>query len=157
MHMAKLKKGQAVVEFVLLFPFFLLVIVGGIVDFGFAFYNLISLQQIANDAAQYATVAAAGPSGRSDADIQTFINQRKPSWWQGTFTVTTALTSSSTTPQIKVDTLRTADNIAPVKRITLQYNSPMYTPFYHTLVRLAGDASGLRIQAGAAFQIPQNR
>lgn len=31
------RNGQAIVEMALLVPFFLLVIVGGIVDFGFAF------------------------------------------------------------------------------------------------------------------------
>ena len=36
----KKKKGQAIVEMAILFPVFLLVIVGGVVDFGFAFYNM---------------------------------------------------------------------------------------------------------------------
>ncbi|GAB1353812.1 hypothetical protein MASR1M12_25500 [Erysipelotrichia bacterium] len=40
----KKNKGQAIVELALVFPFFLLIILGGIIDFGFAFYNYVTLR-----------------------------------------------------------------------------------------------------------------
>ena len=80
MHRLNRKKGQSIVEMSLLFPLFLLIIVGGIVDFGFAFYNVLALQQVANDAA-----LTGAEKNMTDDQIRNFIaNYSSPpvSWNQ---------------------------------------------------------------------------
>lgn len=136
------RKAQAVVELAILFPFFLLIVVGGIIDFGFAFYNLIALQQIANDTAQYA-VDPVTETGRGEADITAFVNSRKPVWWSGSIVASAA-------------TLNTADGVAKTKRISLSYNSQTYTPFYRTVMEVASGNSSIPVTAMVVFQIPKN-
>lgn len=135
----KRKKGQAIVEMALLFPFFLLVIVGGLIDFGFAFYNAITLQQIANDSAKW----AADKNITSDEVINNFISGRKPDWWQGSFRVESieqvALPSGGTT-----------------LRILIKYESPTYTPFYQTMLKGITGAPSINLAALASYKIPQH-
>lgn len=54
----KLKKsqcGQAMVEFALVLPI-LLILVGGIIDFGWLYYNKIALNNAAREGARYAAI-----------------------------------------------------------------------------------------------------
>ncbi|PKL43982.1 MAG: hypothetical protein CVV41_09470 [Candidatus Riflebacteria bacterium HGW-Riflebacteria-1] len=134
------KKGQAIAEMALLFPFFLLVIVGGIIDFGFAFYNSLTLQQIANDSAQW----AADNNITVNQEITNYINGRKPGWWsQDTFKITTpeqvALPSGGT-----------------VLRIRISYDSPTYTPFYQTMLSGITGAPSIKLAALASYKFPQH-
>lgn len=52
----KKESGQAMVEFALVFPIFLLLVMG-IIDFGFLFYNYISLENTARNVARIACVS----------------------------------------------------------------------------------------------------
>jgi len=140
-------RGQVLVEMAVVMPFFLLVILGGIIDFGMAFHNFAVLQQIADDTARYAAEGN-GPHGfTSVGPISQYAQTRKPSWWTGSFTVhppeTIALDSpmNSGTPK--------------AVRITISYCSPMYTPFYHTMFNAVSGFSSIRLQVTAAYKIPQ--
>lgn len=136
----KRKKGQAIVEMALLFPFFLLVIVGGIIDFGFAFYNSITLQQLANDSAQW----AADNSITSNLVINNFIAERKPAWWrQDSFTVDNA-------EQVALPSGGT------VLRIRIKYDSPTYTPFYQTMLSGITGAPSIKLAALASYKMPEH-
>ena len=143
------KSGQAIVEMAVLFPFFLLIIVGGIIDFGFAFYNFLSLQQIANNAAQFAAEGksdglASPDSPPNDAQVIEFITSKKPQWWTGTL---------QTHPIISVTT---SDGLAQIKKVYITYESPVYTPFYQTMLgSLTGNGS-IRLTVLAAYQRPLN-
>ncbi|HRT82339.1 MAG TPA: TadE/TadG family type IV pilus assembly protein [Oscillospiraceae bacterium] len=52
------EKGQSLIEFALILPI-LLILVGGIIDFGWLFYNQSSLNNAAREGARYAIVQTA--------------------------------------------------------------------------------------------------
>lgn len=131
------KKGQSIVELALVFPFFLLIVVGGIIDFGFAFYNFLSLQQLANDTAQW----AADKKVTLDSEIIKYVSDKKPKNLVNSFTVQT----------IERPTLTTGEKAV---KITLGYESPTYTPFYQTLVSATTGSSGIKLVAVAVYKVP---
>ena len=119
----KMKRGQALVEFALVFPFILLIVVGGMIDFGFALYNFISLQQVANDTAQWA-------ADRNKLDpsliIQAAINNASKLGWN---------ISGLVIHTIKFPDFTNGGITEHGVTVTLTYNSPTSTPFYLTLVK----------------------
>ena len=139
MHRLNRKKGQSIVEMALIFPLFLLIIVGGIVDFGFAFYNILALQQVANDAA-----VTGAEKNMSDDQIRTFIaNYRTPpiSWNQsGIYTA-------------NVSTINMSDG-SHMKRVELSYNSKTYTPFYQTALNSVTGNNFITLRTQAAYKVP---
>jgi len=140
----KRRKGQSLVEMAVIFPFFLLVVVGGIIDFGFTFFNFLTLQQIANDTARYAAEGN-GVSGITDQGaIQTYANSKRPTWWTGQFTVH---------PR-EILTLTEAGAAQAVK-VILSYESPTYTPFYQTMLGAISGTRSIRLAVIASYQIPQ--
>ena len=64
----KHEEGQAMVEFALILPIFLLILCG-IIDFGWLFYNQLSLNNACREGARYAVVNTA-----EDASTQAIIN-----------------------------------------------------------------------------------
>lgn len=60
--------GQAMVEFALILPIFLIILCG-IIDFGWLFYNQLSLNNACREGARYAVVHTA-----ENADVQAIIN-----------------------------------------------------------------------------------
>lgn len=66
--MKKREDGQAMVEFALILPIFLLILCG-IIDFGWLFYNQLSLNNACREGARYAVVNTA-----EDANTQAIIN-----------------------------------------------------------------------------------
>lgn len=142
MFRKKRKKGQAIVEMALVFPFFLLIVVGGLIDFGFAFYNFLALQQIANDAAQWAAESNGTTGILTQAEISSYANTRRPSWWTGAFTVHP--------PQFT--NLATGGQTI---RLLMSYESPTYTPFYQTIMSATSGNSSIKLAAAAAYKIPE--
>lgn len=66
MKFFKKESGQAIVEFAIVLPI-LLIILCGIIDFGWVFYNMLSLENCTRDGARYATVNA----GNSECVLMT--------------------------------------------------------------------------------------
>ena len=64
----KREDGQSMVEFALILPIFLLILCG-IIDFGWLFYNQLSLNNACREGARYAVVNTA-----ENADTQAIIN-----------------------------------------------------------------------------------
>lgn len=62
------QEGAALVEFALVLPL-LLVLVMGIIDFGLYFYNDLLLTQAARDAVRYASVGDSGRAGTTIANV----------------------------------------------------------------------------------------
>ncbi|NCB38106.1 MAG: pilus assembly protein [Erysipelotrichia bacterium] len=139
----KRKKGQAIVEMALVFPFFLLIIVGGLIDFGFAFYNFLALQQVANDTAQWAAESNGKIGVTQNTDISQYANSKKPSWWTGTFTV----------HPVQVESLTTGGQIL---KVILSYESPTYTPFYQTIFKATTGVGYIKLATLAAYKIPEH-
>jgi len=133
------KKGQAIVEMALVFPFFLLIVVGGIIDFGFAFYNYLALQQITNDTAQW---AAEIHKDEISADVIEHGNELKPTWWEGVYNVQ---------PPVWDD----LDTGGRYVSVTITYTSPAYTPFYQTMFQATTSVKGINLAAQASYKIPQ--
>ena len=135
----KRKRGQSIVEMSLLFPLFMLVIVGGIVDFGFAFYNILALQQVAND-----TASNAAEKNMSDAQIRNYISQYSAppiSWHEsGIYKAT-------------INTLNMSDG-STMKRIALEYNSKTYTPFYQTAINAITGNNYIVLRTQATYKVP---
>ncbi len=131
------RHGQSLVELAIVFPFFLLIIIGGIIDFGFALHNAVTLQQLANDAARWGA-----ENNCSDESIIAFINSRKPTSFKGSFTVRTPERIS----------LATGGNLI---RVALSYDSPAYTPFYKTMLQCVSGNDSIKISTLAAYKIPE--
>lgn len=135
------RKGQSIVELAVLMPFFLLVIIGGLIDFGFAFYNLVSLQQIADETAQWAAESNAD-KGRLSLEVQAYAQNKKPEWWTGVFTVRVPEREKS------------ADGAEFVK-VVMTYESPTYTPFYQIMIKSLTGGQNIRLAVQAAYQVPR--
>ena len=137
--MKRKKNGQAIVELAVVFPFFLLIILGGIIDFGFAFYNYVTLQGLANDAAAW----AADNKVLSSGSVSDFVNEstKKPTWMKKQITAT-------------VDVINLTSGVQLV-RVNLNYDSPVYTPFYQTMVSATVGSPSISLGTMAAYQIPQ--
>lgn len=135
----KRKKGQAIVEMALVFPLFLLVIVGGIIDFGFAMYNALTLQQIANESAQW----AADKLITDSEVIKNYITGKKPGWWQGEFA----------DPSIQMVNLQSGGTVL---RIGLRYGSQTYTPLYQAMLKGASGSPSISLSALASYKYPQH-
>lgn len=135
----KRKRGQSIVEMSLIFPFFLLIIVGGIVDFGFAFYNILALQQLANDAATNAV-----EKNLTDAQIQNYIAQYStpPVSW-----------NEANIYKVQITTLKMTDG-SNMKRIGLEYNSKTYTPFYQTAMNAITGNKYIVLRTQATYKVP---
>lgn len=143
------RRGQAIVEMAILFPLFLLVVFGGIIDFGFAFYNLLTLQQMADDAAQWGAEHTTGPADNpilNTSGINTRLTQSRPTWW-----VAANFTSTIGNPT----PMASPFNTHFTTQITLRYNSPTYTPLYQTLLGMAGSPN-IPLAAQATYKIPRN-
>ncbi len=136
------KRGQTLVEFAVLFPFFLLVIVGGMIDFGMAFYNYSRLQQLVNDVARQAAETG-GTDGLNNGEIQTLANSKKPAWWSGNFTVSSEQIQCTGNPQPR-----------PIIRVVMSYDSPAYTPFYQTMFGAISGSPNIHLTSAAAYKIP---
>ena len=134
----KKRRGQALVEFALVFPFFLLIVIGGIIDFGFAFYNHLTLQQIANNTAKYAAYNRSNTIKTSE-----YANSQKPKWWDGNFSVYPA------EPQ----NMKTGGKIY---KVIISYDCPAYTPFYKTMYKVTSGTQYIKLYAQAAYKAPEH-
>ena len=141
MQKNKRKKGQAIVEMAILFPVFLLVIVGGIVDFGFAFYNMLALQQVANDSS-----FASAERNLSEAQTLEYISNYStpPVGWHNSGIYT-----------VSISTINMTDG-SNMKKVELEYNSKVYTPFYQTIVNTITGNDYLVLKTQASYKIPNN-
>ncbi|NLV93194.1 MAG: pilus assembly protein [Candidatus Riflebacteria bacterium] len=128
----KRSRGQAVVELAIVFPFFLLIIVGGIVDFGFSIYNYLTLQQIVSDTASWGA-----ENKKSDAEITEYANKLKPTWWKGEYKIH------------KLERLELPETKGNVIKLTITYETPMMTPFYQILLDAARKKTSILIAAMA--------
>jgi hypothetical protein len=133
------KKGQAIVEMALVFPLFLLVIVGGIIDFGFAMYNALTLQQIANESAQW----AADNLIKDSEEITNYITDKKPDWWKGDFAE----------PGIQIVDLQSGGKVI---KVGLRYGSQTYTPLYQAMLKGASGSPAITLTAMASYKYPQH-
>ncbi|MFZ2957780.1 MAG: TadE family protein [Candidatus Ozemobacteraceae bacterium] len=139
-------KGQMIVEFAFVFPFFLLVIFGGLIDFGIAFNNILTLQEIANAAAQ-----AGGDAGVADAASSA------------------ALTVNNLRSQLNLqlysnfewssELASRADAVGgySVISVHVKANSRIFTPFYQTMFGAISGSPSLPIVAQAVYPILQNK
>lgn len=125
----------------LVFPFFLLVVFGGIIDFGYAFYNFLTLQQMVADAARFCAEGNAN-RGVTSAEVREFIFQKKPDWWKGNFLIP------------PIEEVPTSDGQAVMKKLYLVYESPMFTPFYQLILESTGGKPSLRLAVMASWQVP---
>jgi hypothetical protein len=71
-HRLKAQQGQAMVEFALILPI-LLVIILGVFDFGGAYNTKNDLNFLANQAARYAEVNSCAPCGSGSDPIATYV------------------------------------------------------------------------------------
>lgn len=139
------RRGQALVELSLIFPMVLLVIVGGIIDFGFSFCNLLSLQELANDGANWAAETG-GADGRSQDALETYVRARAPAWWD--------VVNVNRADLVITRATGTTTNAAKTLRVTLTYKSKIYTPFWQSAAAIAAGNGKVTLAAAALYQIP---
>ena len=151
------------VELCLILPILIIVLLGGIIDFGYAFYNYITLQQLTNDAAMFASSPyvpiteqnASGTSeiGQSDQDIKNYIIANKPPQWEYVGTPSPVHNNLFVTLPAP---FKTADGLAYVRRVTLDFRSPLLTPFWKTVANASPWNEGIPLRTSSAFQVPRN-
>ncbi|MCF6094190.1 pilus assembly protein [Microaerobacter geothermalis] len=108
------EKGQSLVEFALVLPVLLLLLLG-IAEFGRIFYSYLVINQAARDAVRYGSVSA------TDVQMQQVIERE-----------TSDLEQENLTIQITPNTdLRQRGE--PVE-VTINYNVPLLTPLFRTLI-----------------------
>lgn len=136
------KRGQSIVEMSLLFPLFLLIVVGGIVDFGFAFYNMLALQQVANDA------ACIGAELHMQIDeVKNYIKNHSspPMSWQE---------AGIYTPIVKYLSMEEEGEV--LLSVELRYKSRTYTPFYQTALNATTGDDYLPLHTQVAYKLLRN-
>jgi len=79
--LVRLNKGQSIVEFALVLPI-LLLLLGGIIDFGYVFYQYISINHVATNVARSSSIQL-DTDGTSDTII-TYARQSQPADWDTT-------------------------------------------------------------------------
>ena len=149
----KKTKGQAIVELALFFPFFLLIILGGIIDFGFAFYNYISLQQVANVSVQWAAenispqeVANGLVQSAAERNISAALPKNIAKLkWQST---------SLTIHPLEFPKFKSMGVTETGIKLTLTYNSPVYTPFYQTMLNATLGEPNIPLRTSVTYKIP---
>ena len=134
----KKRRGQAIVEMALVFPFFLLIVIGGIIDFGFAFYNHLTLQQIVNNTAKYAAY-----NNSSTIKTSEYANSLKPKWWKGNFSVYPSEPQDMATG-------------GKIYRVVISYDCPTYTPFYKAMYKATKGTQYIKLYSQAAYKAPEH-
>lgn len=141
-------------------PFLFLLILGGIIDFGMTFYNILLLQQIAEDTARYAAEETIPGRSTSPGAVSNFAQSRKPSWWTGSYTVHPPELLELDRPSGVDSSSAAVSGKSPashphVVRVTISYASPLFTPFYRTMFQSISGHPSMRIQATAARMVPR--
>lgn len=116
---SKREDGQAMVEFALILPVFLLILCG-IIDFGWLFYNQLSLNNACREGARYAVVHTA-----EDADTQAIINHIEK-------TTTTVFANDGV--DITVEYTSPADPTSGDIRVNLEADISFFTPVLSTIL-----------------------
>ncbi len=111
--------GQAMVEFALILPIFLLILCG-IIDFGWLFYNQLSLNNACREGARYAVVNTA-----DNADTQAIINHIEN-------TTTTVFANDGI--DIKVEYTSPADPTSGDIKVSMQADISFFTPVLSTVL-----------------------
>ena len=107
--MFKKEKGQAMVEFALVLPI-LIGIVCGIIDFGWYFYNYLSLQNACREGTRRACVIS--QSSTYQDDVEERIKQNLPKGLQKNLKVTVVFTAATKEDRVNGDvTVTTESNI----------------------------------------------
>lgn len=87
--------GSVAVEFAVVLPF-LLILIGGIVFYGFSLYQWVMLHAAARAGAEYARAHLYDAGNNIDPEITTAVNQAIPYCWNGTTSTCSGLTVSVT-------------------------------------------------------------
>lgn len=111
--------GQAMVEFALILPIFLLILCG-ILDFGWLFYNQLSLNNACREGARYAVVHTA-----EDAGTQAIINHIND-------TTTTVFANDGV--DITVEYTSPADPTSGDIKVSLQADISFFTPVLSSIL-----------------------
>lgn len=124
-------RGQALVEFAIVIPVFMLIL-GGVIQFGIYFWDQNTLNQIVRDAGRYAATVACGDGSpgavaASNADIVTktrALEAQTP--FSGTFAVPTVVLPTSDSSPFSCPPLSNADVVWV--SITAQATVPVFFP-----------------------------
>lgn len=117
--MKKNEDGQAMVEFALILPVFLLILCG-IIDFGWLFYNQLSLNNACREGARYAVVNTA-----EGANTQAIINHIEN-------TTTTVFANDGV--DIKIEYSSPADPTAGDITVSMEAEISFFTPVLSTVL-----------------------
>ncbi|OEF99517.1 hypothetical protein BHF71_08850 [Vulcanibacillus modesticaldus] len=114
------EEGQSLVEFSLVFPI-LLILLLGIIEFGQIFYSYLTIQNASRDGARYGSVWV------TDTEIETIVLQKTKSLDQTSLTVTISPAPNLRTSggQIKVTIDYSLTIIAPIWRDILPNPFPI--------------------------------
>jgi Flp pilus assembly protein TadG len=142
-HTRHRSRGQSLAEFALVFPILMLVL-GGIIQFGIIFWGQNTLTQIARDTGRWAATqtACANGTGAGQADVlgtakalagQSSLIGASSSWTYGTGATDNVLAEWSVVPAVAPAppaTCPPVDNtmVAYVK-ITIRHRVPVFFPF----------------------------
>lgn len=116
------RKGQSVVEFALILPILLLLLCG-MVDFGWILSNKLLLSYCSREGARYGALEAAEDSSAAllQQDVQQDVSKAAPSWLQGlTTTVSCSTPDTPSDGDIAVTVTCNVQVLTPVGTLFLQ-------------------------------------
>lgn len=134
-------KGQAIVELALVVSLFILFLLAGIIDFGYVMYNLVTLHQLANDAAQWAAESRGNIGVTSSAEVSEYVQMKRPTKWSTPIHV------------IYQNPILLPSGDKAVKVILNSY-SPLLTPIYQYLAEKIAGKPAIPISVYAVYKIP---
>ncbi|NLI77144.1 MAG: pilus assembly protein [Candidatus Riflebacteria bacterium] len=154
MFTVRRRKGQALVEMALMAPLLFLFVMCGLVNFGFAFYRYITLQQAVNSAAMWGAEKKGTVTGTvTSYDIMGWLRSTErpplPPWWSRSEIESIQVSVPNPLPE-------TSDRSAKIVVVTFTFDSPLYTPFYQVLFEKINGKKAIPMVVRAAFQIPRN-
>lgn len=115
----KSEKGQAMVEFaLLLLP--LLLILGGIIDFGWVFHQQVIANNASREAARYASVYY-NQTGYTDTQAENRALASIPDYIEGNYTVTTDVIPINSNTDVQA---------------TVSWTTTTFMPFYSNLFNI---------------------
>jgi len=149
-HRIPKTRGQALVEFALIFPFFLVIVVGGMVDFGMVFYSVVTLQQMANDTAQHAVEGPPNAGGTINTSmVHQFAMDQKPQWWPNA-----NLSDTCAKSLLEPGSTALGTEDAYIVTVTLRYDMQLFTPFWSTMISATTGSDKFPLVARAVYRIP---
>lgn len=136
--LSRKEDGQALVEFALVLPLLLLILCG-IIDFGWMFYSQLSVQNACREGARYACVHSADGEAAVQSSVKTMVQTSIPK------------NLDNANLYVDVDYINDADptsgDVKVTVRAELEFLTPVLGTLYHNNKRTLSDTVTMKVES----------